>query len=572
MFAGRRAKIVSQTDAPLQLIFNRMKWLLPLAFVALVIIRMPSLAQPAGGDQGLYAYAAQEIGRGGLPYRDAWDQKPPAIHYTYALMYGLWEDERVVAAADLAVACLVALILIPLGRRLTGRPGAGEAAAAIFLLFGNPSFTRLSGMWLRSQCETFIALFVTGAVLLVVPRPGRDASPGSISASLPSTAATILAGALAGIAFLYKYNAGIYLLVPASALVVTAWASSARRGAHGASRARLLAGRCAALATGFALPLCLAGVAFVASGAWQDLYQATVAYNLGYSGETYGGFREFAAYQASFPVERSSVDSLWMLGGLGTAVLLVSSWRQPIFVPVPVWVASACLSIAVNSSRGLPQYFVQAGPALALAAGVGGAVLFRLMGRLPRAILLLALAVAVVRVNQFDKLLENTLHDVRFISGRMTEDEYLARFGGQRETDKFAALSVRRLGEYLDGRTAPGDSVLIFGFSAGAYVHAALPSASRFYWSRPVIVEFNKGMEGYGPNGLLADLEESRPKFVVLQQRDWPAERTDSATYFLSTPVLRDWLMERYVPAGETPTYLVWVRRDTAPVEPFIDP
>ncbi len=564
---------MSQTDAPLQLILVSMKWLLPLAFVALVIIRLPSLAQPAGGDQGLYAYAAQEISRGGLPYRDAWDQKPPAIHYTYALMLWLWDDERVVAAADLVVACLVAVILIFLGRRFTGRSGAGEAAALLFLLFGNPSFTRLSGMWLRSQCETFIALFVSGAVLLVAPRLKRDGSSRSIPASLPSTAATILAGALTGIAFLYKYNAGIYLLVPASALIVAAWAPSGRPGSRAAaSRARLVAGRCLALAAGFALPLGLAGAAFAASGAWQDLYQATVAYNLGYSGETYRGFREFAAYLASFPIERSSVDSLWMLGGLGTAVLIASSWRQMVFVPVPLWVACSCLSIAVNSSRGLPQYFVQAGPALALAAGLGGAVLFRLIGRLPRAVLLLALAVAVVRVNQFDKLLENTLHDVRFVSGRMTEDEYLARFGGQRETDKFAALSVRRLGEYLDSHTAPDDKVLIFGFSAGAYVRVALPSASRFYWSRPVIVEFNKGKEGYGPEGLLEDLEESRPKFVVLQQRDWPAERSDSATYFLGTPALRDWLMERYVPAGETPTYLVWVRRDTAPVDPFIEP
>jgi hypothetical protein len=36
-------------------------------------------------------------------------------------------------------------------------------------------------------------------------------------------------------------------------------------------------------------------------------------------------------------------------------------------------VAAACLSIAVNGSRGLPQYFLQAGPALALAFGVAAA-------------------------------------------------------------------------------------------------------------------------------------------------------------------------------------------------------
>ena len=46
-----------------------------------------------------------------------------------------------------------------------------------------------------------------------------------------------------------------------------------------------------------------------------------------------------------------------------------------------VWVAAACLSIAINGSRGLPQYFVQANPALALAAGWGGMLAWTLAAR-----------------------------------------------------------------------------------------------------------------------------------------------------------------------------------------------
>ena len=58
----------------------------------LVLLRVPSLVQPMGADQGLYAYIGERILAGDLPYRDAWDQKPPTIHYTYAAMRAIWPD------------------------------------------------------------------------------------------------------------------------------------------------------------------------------------------------------------------------------------------------------------------------------------------------------------------------------------------------------------------------------------------------------------------------------------------------------------------------------------------------
>jgi hypothetical protein len=56
-----------------------------LALAAMLLaVRLPSLVQPMGADQALYAYVGDRILGGGLPYRDAWDQKPPAIHFLYA--------------------------------------------------------------------------------------------------------------------------------------------------------------------------------------------------------------------------------------------------------------------------------------------------------------------------------------------------------------------------------------------------------------------------------------------------------------------------------------------------------
>src|SRR4051794_41930934 len=92
---------------------------------ALLVLRLPSLAQPMGPDQGLYAYVGDRILHGELAYRDAWDQKPPGIHYVYAALRAVSSKDVVVPAADLAAAALVAALLWLIGSRLGGPLGGG---------------------------------------------------------------------------------------------------------------------------------------------------------------------------------------------------------------------------------------------------------------------------------------------------------------------------------------------------------------------------------------------------------------------------------------------------------------
>src|SRR5688572_30950136 len=92
--------------------------LLAALVAALLLLRLPSLVQPMGADQGLYAYVGDRIGHGELAYRDAWDQKPPGIHYIYAALRAISATDIVVPAADLASAGVVAMLLWVLGTRL----------------------------------------------------------------------------------------------------------------------------------------------------------------------------------------------------------------------------------------------------------------------------------------------------------------------------------------------------------------------------------------------------------------------------------------------------------------------
>jgi 4-amino-4-deoxy-L-arabinose transferase-like glycosyltransferase len=511
-------------------------------FGALLIVRLPSLVQPMGADQGLYAYVGERILAGGLPYRDAWDQKPPAIHFTYALMRALHHGDASVAAADIVAAALTAWFLFRIGSRLA--PGAaGPAAALIFLLLSNPAFTRIGGVRLRAQCETFIAVLVSGAYLQMVRRRDGGGARGVYAAGL-----------LLGAAFTFKYNAGIY--VGAAVVFSCLWR---RVGVRDWPR----------LVAGFGVPLAVLLAAFAVAGTLRPLYDATITYNVQYSGETYAGPLDVVRYLVTFPIDRARVDALWTVGGAGCLVLLAAGLRDRSLLVAPVWVAVACVSIAVNGSRGLPQYFVQANPALALAAGLGGATAWnRARGAFGRRAIWVGttaaalVAVGVWRVNQFPKLVEQTLFDAKYAAGRIERATYLARYADER---KYSALAAAELAEYLRMHSAATDPVYVFGFTCAAYVNAGRASASRFFWSRPVIAGFDPGHDGYGPDGLLGELTRNPPAVVALQIRDWAPDVEDSARFFMASPKLAGWLNANYAPDHGPDGFDVWLRKAAVP-------
>jgi hypothetical protein len=302
---------------------------------------------------------------------------------------------------------------------------------------------------------------------------------------------------------------------------------------------------------------------FAWGGALGDLFHATYSYNLFYSGETYRNAWHAITYGVSFPVQHARVDSLWWLGGLGCATLVALTLARRLYLVVPVWVAAACMSIAVNGSRGLPQYFVQAWPALALASGLMLALVWPRISLLLRVAVIALVATGVWRVTPIPKGLDNTRHDLQALLGQLPRETYLERFGRHEAGDKYDALAVDQLGRYLRERTSPGDRVLVFGFSPGALVDGQRASASRFFWSRPVIVGFRDGTPGYGAAGLLAELERTRPSVIVLQRHDWDPDGPDSWTWFTGEPQLAPWLQAHYAPEADLGPFAIWRRRSS---------
>jgi hypothetical protein len=530
--------------------------------IGLLALRLPAIAEPAGNDQSLYMYVADQIRHGGVPYLDAWDQKPPGVAFVYAALRTVWPHESAVAIGDLLAAGIAAAWLVAMGRRTIGG-AAGALAAAIFLLFGHPSFSRIGGVYVRGQCEVFIAAAATAAIAIAWRRHHRPLF-------------LIAAGLSLGAAFWLKYNALAYAAPAAIALTFGQM--------HGARRSwREIAVDAGWMAAGALALSAVVLLYFAGHHGLEALWLATIDYNIQYSRETYtAGARGALGYLLSLPLERARADMLWFLGLTGAALLVVTGWRRhrPIVLVSAAWLAAAIVSIAVNGARNLPQYFVQAGPALALAGAAGFVLAWR------RGLPWRAVAVAIViaglwrvgvdapslgglRWGALPQFAANIAFDVDYVRGRIDRPTYLARFKG---AQKYDAAAVEDLSTYIAATTTRDDRILVFGFAPGVYLQSDRLSASRFLWSRPVILEFASDRPGYGSAGLLADLRRTRPAVVALQKQDWRpfvadaddlaigAGAINSQDFFLATAPLRDWLTSSYTLERDTAMFSVWKR------------
>jgi hypothetical protein len=271
------------------------------------------------------------------------------------------------------------------------------------------------------------------------------------------------------------------------------------------------------------------------------------------------------------PFGRARVDMLWFFGSLGVALIVLTGIRTHARVAAlaVAWLGAAIVSIAINGARDLPQYFVQAGPALAF-AGAAGITLAWARGRMAQAVVVLAIAGGLWKVGVeapsfagarwagLPQLADNVTFDVRYLTSRIDRDTYLSRFKG---VQKFDAAAYADLANDVRRTTTAADRIFVFGFAPSVYVDSNRVSASRFFWSRPVILEFAADHAGYGSQGLLTDLDTTRPAIVALQKQDWRPDVANSLDFFKATPALNAWLISHYALEHDTPIFEVWRRK-----------
>lgn len=150
-----------------------------------VLLRLPYINVPILiVDEALYGEIANVILDGGLPYRDAWEQKPPGIYYLYAAVFALFGRNNLVAvhwvaAGAVALTCVALFLCVTvLSSSFIGLISAffyatlaSAGQAAHFQAANTEIFSVMFGAWalvLFIRCRyKFFAVFCAGMLIAI---------------------------------------------------------------------------------------------------------------------------------------------------------------------------------------------------------------------------------------------------------------------------------------------------------------------------------------------------------------------------------------------------------------------
>ncbi len=483
---------------------RRSLWILALSLVTVsaLALRIPTIAEPLGIDQGLFASAARGLSRGMVLYRDVWDQKPPAIFLTYLTAFSLfgWKSSSI-AWLDLLASAATTTIVFAIARRHCDAV-LGVLAAALFAVFTMPSWLyRNGGILERSVPEVFIMLALSVAVWLVSGVRER----ASIGRAMGL-------GACVGVAMVFKPNTGVYL--PALLVWVFFYQAGARR-----DFVRTLV----AASAGVLVAPMLALVWLWKTGALPDTWTALVTFNRFYvsGGFTASGYARAFADAVGLRVK---TEPLWIAGAIGALVVvwdLVRTRRVSAFAALAVaWGAGAALTIATNGIFLFNTYFIQAlAPLALLATWLFAAGRSQTMVHRAGAVAAAALIVVVLWQRHFvSRVTEFVDLDGRALAGSLDETTYLERFGGYGNGRGYSARANAEVAAYIRARTAPDDWIYLFGINgSGLYFLADRRPAARFLRVNE-FVPSTFPEPGFDLTAVVDRLLQKRPVYVIFEQ------------------------------------------------------
>ncbi|HEX4047521.1 MAG TPA: hypothetical protein VH309_06785 [Elusimicrobiota bacterium] len=425
-----------------------------------LVLRGQGRGIPLITDEGEYAVAARAWASGGLPYRDAFSQKPPFIFLFYraaAAVSSSPESPRLAGAAVVLLTLLVLFLCAPRSWTAAGRLAAPAAFAALSSLpigdYGFPANT-----------ETFLNLFAALSALAVL------------------RGAPFLAGLAAGAALTTKQTAA-WTVLGFGALAASAGGRFSRRGAlRYALGAALIPGAWAAY--------------FASRGALGDYWAQAWAGNARYAsvllatGALDGQLRWFATLLLPRLVLFSLPALLlagWSLRGLRAGA------KHPVETITVVWFGAAVAG-ALTGLFLFPHYFVQLAPALALGAGCG----VERTAKAGRGRTAFAIAVLLAA---WPALLAPGLVFSADARGRALALLY-----------PNPLFETKVLGRELARRAAPGDRLHVFGSEGALFVYSGLAPATPHTLCYALTL-FPKDASGWEAE--MASLERTPPRFVV---------------------------------------------------------
>jgi len=493
-----------------------------------------------GRDQGIFAWVAEVIAEGGLPYTDAWEVKGPATFLPYVLAhFALGRNQWGIRLLDAILFATAGLVcwrsLVSLGAR------AGAVLAP--WLFG--AWYWQLGYWHTAQADGWMA-FLLLVVLSILCSDGWA----------KSTFAGVGLGALVGIGTLLKPIFGVYFVLP---ILLTPWAPRGRGEASwwrwpisvvvgflltiGVGLLWLSVGG----ASGEMLKIQFGFTSFVHQGA----HSYSISEHLGFLFR----FATRAEYVAAIPLVWIGLTSLWRrnrrLAGINVAAIILT-----------------VAILALQSKYWLYHLTPLLAP-LTILLGIGAGATqcaFRdqsnRVGSVDSSFRQLTHAlIAVIIVVNMAALWPSVAQAGRTLTGQISQAEYSRWF--DRYQDDFSVTDISAVSLFLRERTEKEDTVQVWAFDPLINYLSGRLSPSRFGYLYPLVGGDRNPFQTGWRREFMHVLRAEPPAYVVVGRADGNDLMSKTSLEYLEDfPEFQSYLLEGYRVEGEVGRYMILRRKD----------
>lgn len=520
-------------------------WLRVLSWIVVIFSVAQVLVFSFGRDQGIYGAVAEGILRGGVPYRDVWDFKPPGIFFIYATSFAVFGKTMMAPRLIEAIMMIGAVLGL---RRLGGvffqSRTAGIMAGAVYsLVHAQMDF------WHTGQPESFAGPLTIYAMVLTTHPWSRHRAP----------LAYIGTGLLFGAAFVLKPPFG-------GGAIACAYFLTAHRRAHGASWPRALA---PFLWIGLSslVPILLTCSWFSLKGGWSALSWTLFEFAPGYTALSWDKKSASDMFFQSMSEGFFGLSSLLAMGTIAVAAIHPRADREREGLLLVLGVLSfQFVGIAIQG-KFFQYHFAASVPLIAFLAGQGYYKLWRRVG--------LDSISGVVAFCAFMIVACTMRLPVRDTPGgfwhrSVVRTEYLLSAGRSISRDELDAQlhyvagydldAARKVASELDRYVDAGDYLYIWGFEPVIYSLTETLPASRYVYNVP---QRAKWQNERPRRTLMADLRDHPPEAIVTQVRDAipfvTGNRLNSTDSLPLFPEFERYLNSRYRKAKSVDRFTIWL-------------
>ncbi len=496
-----------------------------IVLVVIFLLRLPAFLTPIlDVDESQFAGFADWLLARGTPYISSLDTKPLGIYYFYAAVFWLFGRNNMIAVHVVTALWvgLTAYFCYLIARDLHSR-WAGFWAALFYAIF----------------TTTYVPKFISTSIVLVMMMPLTASIYAAIVWERQKKLGYMwLSGLLWGIACLFKYQAGINLVVMGAYLLLVHPLIT-----H--SKAEIRFKELLSFFCGGALVAVLFALYLLRIGVWDEFAFWSIEGSFAYI----GAGKKLAHFWTSLAMRGGAIAAsgflLWLLATMRSVRLvqiIKYESKNPGEYLILVWLLLSFIPVCTGG-KFYGHYFIQLIPALCILASMSAAnflFAFKWSEAKAERRLLYALFIAGL-----------IIPSAGFFAARVTADRIYAATG---EENPKAYLPIA---EYIKQNSTDEDMIFVWGFATPIYTFSDRLGASRFLWcdwltgrspGTPAAKDLEFDTSEFITEGswklFFEDMEKNKPLFFVDTS---PGNHHDYGKYPINKfPQLTEWLNRHY--------------------------